>query len=160
MIRRVLVAATAIALMLSGAQMVVAQAQFCVKFTQFCDGLELYVDGTSITGLWRNADSCDGGDVPLVGVIRDGIENPCGPDVGWLGVACDNRFGCEHHGDEWYWVLDAKRDHWDLGHSEFSLPPPGSCWIDNVEYEILLGPCPSSPEGPEQSLFSTMEAGR
>lgn len=159
MIRRVLVAATAVALALLGAQ--VAKAQFCIDFIHFCDGLELYVDGTSITGLWLNPIECGGEDFAVVGVIRDGIENPCGPDLGWLGVACDKRFGCEIVGDEWYWVLDAERNHWDLGHSEGGvLPPPGACWIDNVQYEVLLGPCPVSADGPEQSLFSTMQAGR
>lgn len=27
------------------------------------------------------------------------------------------RYGCELWGDEWYFVLDAERDHWDLGNS-------------------------------------------
>ena len=101
----------------------VAQAQICIDFDPWCDGLELTITGNSITGTWINAEGCDGGDVPVKGVIHGGIDNPCGPEVGRVGIACDKKFGCTLHGDEWYWVLNEDEGNLDLGHVEFSLPP-------------------------------------
>lgn len=152
------VAASAVLVMLSTA---LAQAQVCIDFDPFCDGLELTITGNRITGIWRNANGCDGDDFPVVGVIRDGIDNPCGLDVGRVGIACEARFGCEIFGDEWYWVLDGERTHWDLGNSNGGgLDPPGACWLDNIQYHVILGPCPFSQERSGRSLLSTLQAGR
>ncbi len=140
-----------------------AQAQICINWVDFCDGLELDINGDAITGFWRNATGCDGDDVAVVGIIRrDAVPSPCGLAVGSVGVACDERFGCEVFGDEWYFVLNEAENNWDLGHvGEGDIPPvPGACWTPDIAYEILLGPCPFLPEGPGDSLFSTLQAGR
>ena len=139
-----------------------ARGQICIDFDQFCDGLELTVTGNSITGTWINAEGCDGGDVPIVGVIHPGIEGPCPPFVSSrVGIACEERFGCTLHGDEWYWVLNEVEGNLDLGNSAGGgLNPPGACWLDNIEYHVTLGPCSFFGPGNGQSLLSTVQAGR
>lgn len=156
MIRMTLV--TAITFVLATICAPATLAQICINWLDTCDGLELFIEGNQITGYVRNAD-CDGMDVPIVGIIQEGIPNPCGPEFGRVGVACDERFGCEIYGDEWYWVLNEKEGNWDLGHVEFSLPPPGACWLQDAGYEILLGPCPFFGPGSGKSLLSTIQAG-
>ena len=138
-----------------------AQAQICIDFTDFCDGLELNIEGNQITGFIRNAD-CEGLDFAVVGIIRrDAIPSPCGLGVGSVGVACDERFGCELFGDEWYFVLNEAENNWDLGHvGEGDIPPvPGACWLNDIDYTVILGPCPFLSERSGEPLFSTLQAG-
>lgn len=138
----------------------IAQAQVCINWVDYCDGLELTIEGNWITGFLRNAD-CDGLDVPVVGVIHDGIDNPCGPEVGRVGIVCEDRFGCEIFGDEWYWILNKEEGNWDLGHSEGGgLDPPGACWLNDIEYEVLLGPCSFFGPSDGKSMLSTVQARR
>ena len=115
------------------------QAQICLDFNPFCDFLELTISGDFITGYWRNVD-CEGTDVPVGGVILDGIPSPCPGEPGRAGVACLPEFGCFGN-DEWYFVFDKMDGSVDLGHVELSLPPPGACWFDDIQYDIIPGPC-------------------
>lgn len=136
----------------------VAQAQVCIDFLNFCDGLELTVEGQQISGFWRNVD-CEGLDAPVVGLVQEDIPSPCDGEVGIVGVACDFRFGCEIFGDEWYIVLNEPGGTWDLGRGDSDLPPPGACALRNIEYEVLLGPCPFASDS-SKSAISSLRAAR
>jgi len=138
-----------------------ARAQVCIDFLLFCDGLELNVDGDQITGMWRN-NNCFGKDTPVVGVIQDGIPNPCHSDqTGRVGVACLLDKGCDVADDEWYWVFNEPNGILGAGNSTAGiLPPPGACVFD-ISYQVLMGACPfSAPEPGETPISSLQAAGR
>lgn len=145
-------------------------AQICLDFVSFCDGLELNFDGDVITGWWRNATGCDGEDMPVAGLIADLPRVPCPPGNslerdnpqgrGRAIVACVPEIDCNLLNDEWYFVFDRMDGTVDLGHVELSLPPPGACWNDEIEYDLLLGPCPLFAPGVGKSLLSTVQVGR
>jgi len=140
-----------------------AQAQICLDFLVFCDGLEIQISEDNFSGIWRNR-RCDGVDSPLVGVIRNGIPNPCVPETGRVGLVCLPEAGCvEFDGnDEWFFVFNELNGILDLGHSEDGvLPPPGSCsFFGGVSYQILPGPCPFFQHQPGRPSISSEQAGR
>lgn len=131
-----------------------AAAQVCLDFVSFCDGLELTFDGDFISGHWRNLD-CDGRDAPIWGIIRGGLPGPChaGPTIGLdpqkpprAGIACLPELGCVVAGLEWYFMLDELDGTLDAGTTTGALPPPGACSLDDLEYDLLMGPCAFGPE--------------
>lgn len=128
------------------------QAHICIDFDIFCDGLELNINGDLVTGYWRNR-FCDGLDTPVVGVIQDDLPRPCNPghtrdrdDPQWpgmAGVVCTQEFGCGDPGAiEYYFIFDGINNTLDSGRNISDLPPPGACFLDEVAYTVLLGPCP------------------
>lgn len=130
-------------------------AQVCLDFVVFCDGLELYIDGDEISGYWKNVD-CKGSDVPVWGIVEEGLPLPCSPGTTWqldpqnqakAGVACLPELDCFVFGWEWYFLLDGLDGTLDEGVTQGGLDPPGACGLDELSYDLLLGPCPFGPEG-------------
>lgn len=129
-----------------------AQAQFCLDFDVYCDGLEISVAGSDLSGFWRNTD-CLGTDVSVLGVVRSGLPSPCG-GVTNAGIACDAGVnGCEVSGESWIFMIDALDGTMDMGQG---FPPNVSqCWIDEMAYNIIMGPCPFQPDKGLRPQMST-----
>lgn len=125
----------------------------CLDFNDFCDGFELTKWGAIINGFWRNTD-CAGADVEFsLSLIRPRIPSPCG-GTGNAAFVCSDNIGfppCQVVGADWYFVLDGLDGTMDMG----SGNPPGSCWIDQLAYSTIMGPCPFKPEVGERPLSST-----
>jgi len=119
-----------------------AQAQFCFQFNDFCDGLEINVAGNDLSGFWRNTD-CAGTDVDVLGIIKP-LTSPCGGDAN-AGIACAAGVnGCQVGGLDWIFMIDALDGTMDMGQG---FPPSNSqCWIDELGYTMVMGPCPFRPD--------------
>jgi len=159
--------ACAALLLVAGLTAPPAQAQiFCIDFVNFCDGLEVTIEGSLITGWWRNYD-CDGSDASVIGIVQDGLPGPChqGPATerepqwpGKAGIVCEPELGCDAGGDEWYFILDGTDNTLDVGLGITDHPRPGACAVDEVTYEVLLGPCPFFGPGDGVSSISSAQA--
>jgi hypothetical protein len=132
-VKQLLLALPAVLLLTSG-----VQAQTCFDFDPYCDGLELSLNGTMITGYWRNTD-CAGTDVAVIGEVRAGI--------GY--VKCDaDKEPCPS-GETWAFVIDGL----PLDGTMIMYQYNGSdwdVWLDPLYYDDYSGPCLFA--GPGQGL--------
>ena len=113
-----------------------AEAQFCFKFTAFCDGIQVDdITNNQITSQWYHFDCANNTPMTSGSKGESPISNAC---PGGNGAGLVNCVNCGGFGD-WHFVIDGPLDGtFDMVSGQY---PGGSCWIDQLAYDMFLGPC-------------------
>jgi len=136
MSKSILVSATVFVLATFG----VASAQavtFCLKWRNFCDGL--YVNDAGLNqGSWYHFDCANDSPLDVSKAISPPYVSECGTNVG-------NRILRSREGvgpGAYYFLIDLPLDG-TLDLIQGPIPPfhQGTCYVENLAYDLLLGGC-------------------
>jgi hypothetical protein len=120
-----------------------AEAQFCFKWVVFCDGIQVNdITNNQITSDWYHIDCASTVPMDSGSKGETPVSNACPGGTG-AGLIQGNAFGNPFH-----FVIDAPlTGTLDMVNGVY---PSGSCWIDELQYSLLMGPCVGLKNGGER----------